>query len=73
MRVRLKHERSARLFAVEGAKIAGAMMLSPFQFAIHAAAPGARTADLCRLWRAAGKIAAIFGSHYHEYATVHGG
>jgi succinoglycan biosynthesis protein ExoM len=73
MRVLLKHERNAGALAIEGAKIAGAMLLSPFQFAVHAAAPGARTADLCRVWRAAGKIAAIFGAHYNEYVTIHGG
>jgi glycosyltransferase involved in cell wall biosynthesis len=72
MRILLKHERNAGAFAIEGAKIAGAMLLSPLQFVIHVAAPGERTADLCRLWRAAGKIAAIFGAHYNEYATIHG-
>lgn len=73
MRIFLKHENNAHAFAVEAAKIAGAVLLSPLHLAIHAAAPGARTADLCRLWRAAGKVAAIFGAHYNEYATIHGG
>ncbi len=73
MRVFLKHERSARSLVFEIIKIAGALLLSPVQFVVHAAAPGARTADLCRLWRAAGKIAAMCGSHFNEYATIHGG
>jgi GT2 family glycosyltransferase len=73
MRVVLKHERNTRALALEGAKIAGAMLLAPLQIAFHALTPHARTADLCRLWRAAGKVAALFGAHYNEYATVHGG
>jgi hypothetical protein len=58
--------------AFEFAKIAGALLLSPFQLAVNAASPLSRTAALCRLWRAAGKIAAICGAHYAEYATIHG-
>lgn len=73
MRVFLKHRRERRALALEGAKIAGAMLLAPFQLALHAGAPAERTAVLCRLWRAAGKCAAIVGSHYNEYATIHGG
>ncbi|MGD0191194.1 MAG: glycosyltransferase [Rhizomicrobium sp.] len=73
MRVLLKHERTSAVLLVEGAKIAGAIMVSPAQIVIHALAPASRTAALCRLWRAAGKIAAICGEHYNEYATVHGG
>jgi succinoglycan biosynthesis protein ExoM len=72
MRVLLKHERNLRALALESAKIAGAVLLSPFQLALGAAAPRARMDALCRLWRAAGKVAAICGSHYNEYATIHG-
>ena len=59
--------------ALEGAKIAGALLLSPLLFAILAAVPNRRIGALCKLWRAAGKTATIFGAHYNEYATVHGG
>jgi GT2 family glycosyltransferase len=72
MRVFLKHERGLVPYAREGAKVAGAMVLSSLTLAAHAASPAARTADLCRMWRAAGKIAAMFGAQYNEYATVHG-
>jgi hypothetical protein len=27
---------------------------------------------LCKLSRAAGKTAALFGRHYNEYAVIHG-
>lgn len=72
MRVFLKHERKLQARALEAAKIAGAMLLSPLQLIAQATNPAARAACLCRLWRAAGKIAAIFGAHYNEYATIHG-
>ena len=72
MRVLLKYERSAGVLALEAAKIAGVTLLSPLQLVMHAVAPGARTAVLCRLWRAAGKIAAVCGRHFNEYETVHG-
>jgi glycosyltransferase involved in cell wall biosynthesis len=73
MRVLLKHDRSVRALAIEAAKITGAVLLAPFLVLVHAAAPGARTAALCKLWRAAGKTAAVCGAHYNEYATIHGG
>ncbi|HEY5047799.1 MAG TPA: glycosyltransferase family A protein [Rhizomicrobium sp.] len=72
MRVFLKHEGNASALASEGLRIAGAMLLSPVGLALHAASPGERTADLCRLWRAAGKIAAVCGGRHNEYATIHG-
>jgi glycosyltransferase involved in cell wall biosynthesis len=72
MRIFLKYEQNVRMRAFEAAKIGGAILLSPLQLVAHVASPGARTADLCRVWRAAGKIAAIFGTHYDEYATIHG-
>jgi len=72
MRVLLKYERSARILAFEAAKIVGVALLSPLQLVMQATSPGARTAVLCRLWRAAGKIAAVCGSHFNEYETVHG-
>jgi succinoglycan biosynthesis protein ExoM len=73
MRVLLKHDRNARALAAETVKIAAAILLSPVQFIVQALAPASRTAALCRVCRAAGKIAAVCGAHYNEYATVHGG
>ena len=72
MRVFLKHERNAGLRAFEIAKVAGAMVLSPFQLVAQVTNPGARVACFCRIWRAAGKIAALRGAYYNEYATIHG-
>ena len=72
MRVFLKHERGAGALLRESAKIAGALLLFPAYFPIVALIPDRRVEPLCRLYRAAGKIAALLGSHYNEYATVHG-
>jgi succinoglycan biosynthesis protein ExoM len=73
MRVFLKTGPRAEDIAIEAARIAGALLLSPVLFAILAAVPNRRVEALCKLWRAAGKTAAIFGAHYNEYATIHGG
>lgn len=72
MRVFLKHEVKTSAFLGEYAKIVGALILFPLHFTLHAASPAKRTSDLCRLWRAAGKAAALWGRHYNEYAIVHG-
>lgn len=72
MRVFLKHNDSAGAMLRESAKIAGAVVFSPVGLVLHAAVPRERAADLCRMWRAAGKVAAICGARYNEYATIHG-
>jgi GT2 family glycosyltransferase len=72
MRVTLKHESAAGALARESAKIAGAVLLFPLLFAISIPFAARRADPLCKLYRAAGKVAAIFGSHFNEYATVHG-
>jgi succinoglycan biosynthesis protein ExoM len=58
--------------AGEVAKVAGVIALFPFLFLASLPFEGRRAAPLCKLYRAAGKIAALFGNHYAEYATVHG-
>jgi glycosyltransferase involved in cell wall biosynthesis len=73
MRVFLKHERRLGALSLEAAKIAAALFLSPAQIALSAPWPARRTAALCRLWRSAGKFAAVMGAHFNEYATIHGG
>jgi len=73
MRVFLKHERRVGMVLLEMAKVLGSFLLSPVQFALTAPWPAWRTAALCRLWRSAGKFAAIAGAHFNEYATIHGG
>jgi len=72
MRVFLKHGPRAAARARELAKIAAALLLFPPMLAILGAIPNRRAMPLTKLCRAAGKIAALFGSHYNEYATTHG-
>lgn len=72
MRVFLKHCRGAREILLEVLKIAGVALLYPF--VLLASVPFARmhARALCKVWRAAGKTAALFGRRYDEYAVVHG-
>jgi glycosyltransferase involved in cell wall biosynthesis len=72
MRVFLKHPQRAAAFVVEVIKIGGALLLSPFMLAILGPVPNRRAEILCKMFRAAGKIAAFFGRHYNEYAVTHG-
>jgi len=71
MRVFLKHAHGARDSTREAVKIAAAIALFPFLFAAGAAT-GTPVQALRRLCRAAGKIAAIRGRFYDEYAVTHG-
>jgi glycosyltransferase involved in cell wall biosynthesis len=71
-RVALKHEAALGAMPREFAKIAGAVLLFPFLFLISLPFAARRAQPLCRLYRAAGKIAALFGNHFDEYAVVHG-
>jgi glycosyltransferase involved in cell wall biosynthesis len=73
MRVFLKYAPAWTERIREGAKIAGAILLYPIWQLALAPIPERRAEPLCKLYRAAGKIAAIFGRHYNEYAAVHGG
>ena len=72
MRVLLKHHAGAATILRESAKIAGALLLSLPLAVILAPSPNRRLAPLQKLFRAAGKAAAIAGRSYHEYALVHG-
>ncbi len=72
MRVFLKY-RPARLARLrEVAKIAGAALCFAPILAIFSLVPNRRAYALCKLSRAAGKTAALFGRHYNEYAVIHG-
>jgi glycosyltransferase involved in cell wall biosynthesis len=71
MRTLLRYRRGLGEPLVEAARIAGAFVLAPVQLAL-AWSPSRRVDSLCRLWRAAGKVAAVGGAHYREYATIHG-
>lgn len=72
MRVFLKHAHTTRDSVRENAKIAGALLLFPFLFVILGFASNRAVDALRRLFRAAGKIAAIRGRYYDEYAVTHG-
>ena len=73
MRVFLKYAPAWSARISEGAKIAGAILLYPILQLILAPIPERRAEPLCKLYRAWGKIAAVFGRYYNEYAAVHGG
>jgi hypothetical protein len=72
MRVFLKHKNSLAMRMREMAKIAGALLLFPFLFVILGFASNRAVDALRKLFRAAGKIAAIRGRYYDEYAVTHG-
>jgi GT2 family glycosyltransferase len=72
MRVLLKHAAGPGMLLRESAKIAAALLLSAPLAAILAMSPNRRLAPLQKLFRAAGKLAAMTGRHYNEYSTVHG-
>ena len=72
MRVFLKYSPSAPARAGEVAKIAGVLLLAPLLFVILAFDANRRADALRRLFRAAGKVTALFGRSYKEYSVIHG-
>jgi glycosyltransferase involved in cell wall biosynthesis len=72
MRVLIKHQPGAGTLAREMAKILATLLLWPPAAVILALSPNRRAAPLQKLCRAAGKLAAICGARYNEYAVVHG-
>lgn len=72
MRVLLKYRQGATPIAVESLKILGALLLSPLLAIILAISPNHRSAPLVMFSRAAGKLTAMLGMRYNEYALVHG-
>jgi glycosyltransferase involved in cell wall biosynthesis len=72
MRVILKHRPGAAVLALELAKILAALLLSPLAAVILAASPNRKARALQTLFRAAGKLSAMLGRRYNEYAVVHG-
>lgn len=73
MRVFLKHSQSVAARLREFVKIAAALLLFPFLFVILGVVSNRAVDALRKLFRAAGKIAAIGGRTYNEYAVTHGG
>jgi glycosyltransferase involved in cell wall biosynthesis len=72
MRVLLKHRPGVAKLVVELLKIVGSLLLSPLAAVILAASPNRKARALQKLFRAAGKLNAMLGRHYNEYAVVHG-
>jgi succinoglycan biosynthesis protein ExoM len=72
MRVFLKHRPSRVAFAGECVKIAGAFAAVPVMSLALAPRPARRAIGLWKGFRAAGKLAALFGHRYDEYAVIHG-
>ena len=72
MRVFLKYRPAPTALLREMAKILGVGLCFAPMAAIFSWIPNRRAYALCKLSRAAGKIAALFGRHYNEYAVTHG-
>jgi hypothetical protein len=72
MRIALKHREGRNAIAREIAKIAAALLSVPILSIIFSATPEHRLDGIRKLYRAAGKIGALIGHHYHEYANTHG-
>ncbi len=72
MRVFLKYAPDAAARAREFARTLGALLLSPVLFVILAFSANRRADALRRLFRAAGKFAALIGRQYNEYSVIHG-
>jgi hypothetical protein len=72
MRVFLKHAPGLGARLAETAKIAAALLLAPMAVVLLAFDTTRRTEALRRTARAAGKLTALFGRSFHEYAVTHG-
>jgi glycosyltransferase involved in cell wall biosynthesis len=72
MLVLLKYRPGPVRMAVELTKILAALLLSPLAAAILVASPNRRALALQKLLRACGKLSALAGRRYNEYAVVHG-
>ena len=60
------------VLAKESVKIVGAFIIAPLLLLVFIGSPGKRVDALCKIARAIGKITALFGLRYDEYATIHG-
>jgi hypothetical protein len=58
--------------AREVAKIVAALLSFPVVSIMYSLTPTRRLEGLRRVYRAAGKIGALFGHRYHEYSAHHG-
>ena len=72
MRVLLKHDPGFGHVLAELMKILALLLLSPLAAVILAPSPNRRAIPLQKLFRAAGKLSAMAGRRYNEYAVIHG-
>jgi len=72
MRVLLKYRLTPLQFILEVLKILASLLLSPLAAVILAVSPNRRAIALQKLFRAAGKLSAMAGWRYNEYAVIHG-
>jgi succinoglycan biosynthesis protein ExoM len=72
MLLTLKNRHGAGDVAREIAKILAALISFPVLSIVYSTTPRHRLEGLRRVYRAAGKIGALFGHRYHEYSTHHG-
>ena len=72
MRVLLKYRLTPLQFTLEVLKILASLLLSPLAAVILAVSPNHRAIALQKLFRAAGKLSAMAGRRYNEYAVIHG-
>jgi glycosyltransferase involved in cell wall biosynthesis len=68
----LKYHPGLTTRLMEAAKIVAALLLSLPLAVILSASPNRRLAPLTKIFRAAGKLTAMAGWRYNEYAVVHG-
>ena len=72
MRVLLKHRPGPVTWVAEALKILAVLLLSLPLAVILAPSPNRRLVPLNKIFRAAGKLTAMVGLRYNEYAVVHG-
>jgi glycosyltransferase involved in cell wall biosynthesis len=72
MLIRLKYRGGPVLLLAESGKILFTLLLYAPLALILAASPNRRAIPLEKLCRAAGKLGALFGTRYNEYAVIHG-
>lgn len=72
MLITLKYNPRARTFALELAKMAGGLLLTPFLYLAAVASAKHRALAIFKFARSLGKWAASFGVQYNEYECVHG-
>ncbi len=72
MRVILKYSPGTITVLRETAKIVAALLLLPLLLLILCVLPNRRVEPLRKIFRNAGKLMALFGVRYNQYAVIHG-